>query len=389
MKIAILTSVAGNGGSAATAYHNAKVLREAGEDAVLFAPGTYWPERGEKEGVPVQGDLELRRGFRPFSFFGDFRRLRRFIKKEQADAVIVQKSPEQWLAFFVLKTISRKIAFVRLRGVVFPIRPSLFNRWIHNAADLVLCSASLIAGGFRALPGFRQDRLRTLLEGVDTERFVPPGDEERGAARERFGLAPEALYIGTAGRPAPVKGHDVLVRAFAQAHGQVKPGEREVRLAIFSDESRRGPGSYNDLEKLCDELGIWDRVDLKPGYLEDMRDVYRALDVYVLPSRGSEGSSRAALEARASGLPLIASSVGVLPDLIDDGVNGKLVPPGDVSVLAGELKRLIEEWPTARMWGEAARKTSEEHFREQDYAKKLVSMLREAVGSPADDASSK
>jgi glycosyltransferase involved in cell wall biosynthesis len=374
MKAVILTSVAGNGGSAATAYHHARVLQHAGWEVTLFAPGDYWVERGRAENVPVRNTLHLRRGLRPCSFSGDFCRLRRFLIDQQPDVLLVQKSPEQWLAALVLRTLRRPIALVRLRGVVFPIRPTWVNRWLHRHMDAVICSAGVIAHEYAVLPGFDAGRVKTLLEGIDTRYFAPASPKERNAARARCGLDPNALLIGTAGRPAPVKGHDVLVRAFAKA---VRTGS--ARLCIFSDEARRGPGSYKSLDDLCGQVGVRERVTLLPGHVEDMRDVYRALDVYVLPSRGSEGSSRAALEASASGLPLVASRVGVLPELIVDGKTGRLVPPGDVDALAAALGVLVADWPAARKWGAAARVRMEAEFTEDSYARKLTALLEEAV----------
>ncbi len=377
MEIVFITSVAGNGGSAATAYHNVKLLNQSGQHAVLFAPGAYWPQRGQQEGVPVLGSLQLRRGFRPLSFLGDFFRLRGYLQSKKVEAVLVQKSPEQWLAFFVLKTIGRKIALVRLRGVVFPVRPNLFNRWIHNSMDAIYCSAGMIAEQYAQLKDFRQDHVQVLLEGVDTEFFRYATQEERVAARQKHKLYPDAFYFGTAGRPAPVKGHDVLIRAFAKALKGLENATPEIRLVVFADESRRGPGSYASLEALSFELEVADRIDLRPGYVDDMRSIYHALDTYVLPSRGSEGSSRAALEARACGLPLIASAVGVLPDLILDDVNGRLVPPDDDEALAAVMKEVLTSGTNGRNWGKRARAVSEREFTEAGYAKELIQRLED------------
>ncbi len=376
MTIVLLTAIAGNGGSAATLFHNARILREHGATVTLFAPGDYWKTRGEAENVTVDNSLELRRGFRPMSFAWDFKKLRRFIVQNHVDVVIVQKSPEQWLAAFVLKSISRPIKLVRLRGVVFPIQASIFNRWLHNSMSAVICSASVIAEHFRGLRGFKMDRVHVLLEGIDAHKFAPATDEQRTAALAKASLDPDALYIGTAGRPSPVKGHEVLVRAFAKAFPTAsRVMGKQVRLAIFADESRRGPGSYKSLDELCRELGIRERTDLIPGFIDDMRGVYHALDAYVLPSLGSEGSSRAGLEACASGLPVLASRVGVLPDLIEERRTGLLLPPGDVDALAEKLYELAAAWPSYRIYGDAARERIQKHFSEEQYGAKLVELI--------------
>ena len=144
-------------------------------------------------------------------------------------------------------------------------------------------------------------------------------------------------------------------------------------------ESRRGPGSYGSLQELAGELGIADQVDLRPGQVEDMRAVYHALDVYVLPSRGSEGSSRAGLEACACGLPVLASAVGVLPDLLVGRKTGILLPPGNEEALGEVLRNLVLEWPKARALGEAARKRMTEHFKESDYVAQMMELIADAV----------
>ncbi|MCW8129334.1 MAG: glycosyltransferase family 4 protein [Planctomycetota bacterium] len=385
-----MTSVAGNGGSAHTAFQTARLLAKAGHTATLFAPGNYWAERGAREGVAVNSSLTLRRGFHPASFFRDFARLRRFLAGGGADVLIVQKSPEQWLAHYVLTSLRKHVALVRARGVVFPIKPSGFNRRLHNRMDLVVCSAQVIAEQYKNLPGFRMEHVKVLLEGVDTARFSPATPEQRKAARAAFQLDPHALIIGTAGRPSPVKGHDLLVEAFAKACGRASVRAHDahrrpanVRLCIFSDESRRGPGSYPTLRDLAERDGIAAHVDFRPGYIEDMRSVYHALDAYILPSRGSEGSSRAGLEASSSGLPLIASRVGVLPDLVDDGVTGRLVPPDNLDALTAELEGLIEAWPAGQKLGAAARARILDRFKEEDYVARLVSHLQAAIeGKP-------
>lgn len=386
MKVALITSVAGNGGSAHTAFQTARLLAKAGHAATLFAPGDYWAERGAREGVTVNSSLVLRRGFRPASFFRDFGRLRSFLAAGGADVVIVQKSPEQWLAHYVLATLVRRVALVRMRGVVFAINPSFFNRRLHNRMDLTLCSATAISEQFKNLPGFRMTRVKVLLEGVDTQRFAPATPEERKAARAKFNLDPNALIFGTAGRPSPVKGHDLLVEAFAKACGKASVKAHgahrrppNVRLCIFSDESRRGPGSYSTLRELAERDGIAAHVDFRPGYVEDMRDVYHALDAYILPSRGSEGSSRAGLESSSSGLPLIASTVGVLPDLVDHGNTGRLLPPDNIDALATELEQLILNWPEGRKLGENARARMLERFREETYIAKFAENLQAAI----------
>lgn len=167
-------------------------------------------------------------------------------------------------------------------------------------------------------------------------------DAEGG--RRVAGARPEDRLVVQVGRLAGVKGPDVALEAFSA----VVREEPHARL-VFVGEGHLRP--Y--LERRATRLGIREQVCLA-GHLYQPDDVIAAADVVILPSR-NEGFGHALLEAMALGRPVVATAVGGVPDIVEDGVNGLLVPPNDRSALAGAILRLLRDRPLADRLGRAAR----------------------------------
>lgn len=157
--------------------------------------------------------------------------------------------------------------------------------------------------------------------------------------------------VGTACRLVPIKGLRYLIEATAMLSKAIP----DLRLEIAGS----GP-SENELRRQCRELGIADKVTFL-GWQRELESAYRRWDVFCLPSM-EEGFGLAALEAMASGLPVIATSVGGLPEIVDDGVTGHLVPPSDPQALAASLRALLQDGPRRRAMATAARRRVAEEF---------------------------
>jgi glycosyltransferase involved in cell wall biosynthesis len=168
------------------------------------------------------------------------------------------------------------------------------------------------------------DHIQVIPNGVDVDRFAP-GDP--AVARRRFGLDPATRWIGSAGRLEPVKGHDVLLAAFA------KLSDQEVRLAIAGDGSQRAA-----LETQAAALGIGSRVRFL-GHCADMASLLPAFDLFCLPSR-AEGLPLSVLEAQATGLPVVASDVGGVREALCPATS-RLVPAGDADALAAAIADVL------------------------------------------------
>ena len=187
----------------------------------------------------------------------------------------------------------------------------------------------------RAARRFRLPPERTLVihNGVDTDRFRPP-------ARP---LDQGPLMLVVVANLIPQKGVDVLLRAAARLPLDV------WQLRVVGD----GPEEQG-LRRLAGELGIARRVEFT-GLRDDVPDLLRDADIAVHPARWQEALGNTVLEAMATGLPVVASGTGGIPELLEDGVDGLLVPPGDQAALTGALERLVFDPALRARLGAAAR----------------------------------
>ena len=147
-----------------------------------------------------------------------------------------------------------------------------------------------------------------------------------------MGIPDERFVVGWIGRMTAVKRTDVVLTAFRR----LKDDGVDAVLCMVGD----GP-DRRSVEDLAGELGIM-RDSLFPGYQEDVGPFFAAFDVFVLPS-GNEGTPVTAIEALASGCPVVATRVGGVPDVVTDGEDGFLVEPGDVDELATSMARLAND----------------------------------------------
>jgi glycosyltransferase involved in cell wall biosynthesis len=225
-------------------------------------------------------------------------------------------------------------------------RSWLVRRWLLRQVDAFVVTNE---GTGRALRDMGLDvPAYCLPNGVDTKRFQPVASGAQLQLRKRLGL-PEAIFVVLfVGRLEPVKGSDVLLRAWSRLVGQ-NPA-RSLLLALVGDGSER-----DRLIRLSQELDIASSVRFV-GLSDRVIDWLHGADLFVLPSR-SEGLSNALLEAMSCGLPTVATAVGGTPEVIEDGTNGLLVPANDDGALADALLCLIENPDLARRLGNAARKT--------------------------------
>jgi glycosyltransferase involved in cell wall biosynthesis len=205
----------------------------------------------------------------------------------------------------------------------------------------------------------QEDRRRMIeVEGIAADRvlFVPNGIVGRPSTRGRdvrreLGIDTDAPVVGSVGALRAQKRFDVLLRATAQ----LVPSCPELRVVITGDGAERGA-----LEALARDLGLG-RHAMLIGARDDVPDVLDAIDVAVTCS-DFEGTPLSVLEYMEAGLPVVASRVGGLPDLIEDGVHGLLVPRRDPTTLAQALHALLRDPERRRAMGEAGRQRRREQF---------------------------
>ena len=205
------------------------------------------------------------------------------------------------------------------------------------------------------------------VEGFDGASFqvVHYGIEPDGDPRPYTGDVPRLVCVG---RLIPIKGHLVLLRAFAQARRRVPSLELDI--------AGRGP-LEPALRALAKELGVEDGVRFL-GYVTPVQRAIENATAVVVPSMG-EGFGMVALEAMERSRPVIAAEIGGLGELVEEGVTGYLVPPGEAERLADAIVRLASNLPRAAEMGSAGRRRALEQFLQERCTDRTELLYRAAL----------
>lgn len=218
------------------------------------------------------------------------------------------------------------IPVVRSRHLSSTVRPGLNARIVYDwLPDAVISSGRHIRDHLVDVCHCRADKHFSVPAGADHRRFTP--DVDGAPVRSEFGLAAAAPVIGIVAVLRSWKGHRVLFEACAQLTDRF-PG---WRLLVVGDGPLR-----EQLQRGAGELGLADRIRFA-GHRDDVPACMRAMDVCVLPSLKNEATSQVMPQSMLVGTPVVCSSAGGLTEVVEDGVTGRVVPPGDCSALAAAL----------------------------------------------------
>lgn len=240
------------------------------------------------------------------------------------------------------------VASIRDRGDILTPMQRRIQKWVCRLADCVLVNAEAIRDTLIE-QGYRPDNIVVIRNGIVLSKF---GRREKGAAlRQELGLPPSAPLVFVFSRLNGMKG----VEYFLDAAAIVAAKFPDVRFLVVGDGAHR-----KELEGHARRLGLAQLVTFT-GFRTDVPDLLPEATVSVLPSL-SEGLSNSLLESMASGVPVIAASVGGNPEIIEHGVSGLLVPPLNSAALAAAIGSVLEDSRLAASFGEAGRRRVAEVF---------------------------
>jgi glycosyltransferase involved in cell wall biosynthesis len=220
----------------------------------------------------------------------------------------------------------------------------LLERVLARITDVLVAVSPEVRDELVAFGVAPATKFRVIRLGIELDERLSPDGAARAETRRVMGVADERFVVGWIGRMTAVKRTDVVLESFRRLRDE---GVDAV-LCMVGD----GPDRHS-VENLAGGLGIM-RDSLFPGYQEDVGPFFAAFDVFVLPS-GNEGTPVTAIEALASGCPVVATRVGGVPDVVTDGEDGFLVDPGDVEGLAASLARLANDPALRARMGGAGR----------------------------------
>ena len=223
-----------------------------------------------------------------------------------------------------------------------PAMRSLVIRLANSCARSVISNSQATAKAFMALGG-RKERVSVIYPGIDLERFSEANPAQERTARSL------GLRIGCFGRLSPWKGQHILLQALADISG----GEAWIVGApLFGEESYE-----QELRALTTQLGLDNRVRFF-GHRNDVPELLAACDIVAHTSTAPEPFGKAIIEGMASGRPVIATAAGGAVEIIRDGIDGLLVPPGNVEALTATLRRLVADPQLRRKLAEGGRARS-------------------------------
>ena len=227
-------------------------------------------------------------------------------------------------------------------------RARCIQRYALNHGIVPVAVSEEVAISLNQLYGIRQ--CRVIPNGISQHRYANP-QTARSKWRAREGFRDDQILFVCVARFAEQKNHALLLKAFAQGPAS----DPNAHLVLVGE-----GGLQEQLESQAEDLGVSRQVHFL-GLRTDIPDVLGATDVFVLSSAW-EGNPLSMMEAMAAGLPIVSTAVGGVPDLIANGREGFLVPPGDVKGFSGAMTFLLRDRETRRSMGTAAAQRAKENF---------------------------
>ncbi len=330
------------------AVNLSKILKDYGHDVIVLGlPGTPPMDKaGQYHLETAEFDLNTNN---PVKVFLNILKVNKLLKRFNPDVVNCHRGEFFW--YFAFKKVLNKKSFklIRTRGDIREPKKGFFNYFIHSVCDRIITSAEIIKNKYVENLGVSPSKISVVYGGVDDKKFIY-SEKGRVKVREEMGFGEKDYVVGIVGRFDYVKGHENLIKAVGKLY--YAKGMENIRLVLIGYETNL---SNEDIKNLLKENGI-EEISVITGYRDDIADCLSALDLGVVASTGSEAVCRVAFEIMAEGIPVVASDVGVLPEIIPeeniyskndiDGLADKIMHHSDKTFLFSE-KKFYEDYMKA------------------------------------------
>ena len=382
MNILQLIDVAEIGGAENHTRLISRAFLKIGCGITLVCPQGIYLEKYRSlldDGAKVEVLDTSREGFlSPFQLRRSLRKIKEIILRDNIDAIHSHMHGADLVAVLAAKGLDKKV--LNLSTIHYMMRMDLEGkrmseivryplvRYALGKMDRIFTVSEYVAhetGNYFNLP---REKIVTVLNGIDLSEIQVAVDRLR--TRKELKLSADDRVICCVGVINHRKGQYFLVKALKAL---VQDGYSDLKLILI------GRGETQDdevrLKALAQELGISSRITFL-GYRDDVADILAASDVYAQPSLW-DPLPRALMEAMGLGLAVVASSVSGIPEIISDGDNGLLHPPGDEVRLKGQLARLLTDREYAQTLGDKARKFIHENCTTIMMVEKMLAEIEE------------
>jgi len=371
MRLIHLTSSGGWGGREMYPAALARIQRERGHEVSLVA----------KNNTPLArflavSDLEydlLRVG--PYIDPAASCQLARIIEKRTPRIIQIHLSRDLALVSLACSFARSRPALILHKHIASAgNKRDIFHRYLYGKLAAVVAVSEYVKQSLVESCPLQANRVKVIFNGVDTSRFELRHRENepgRDSLRRELGAAdPGTVLAGVVGRLEPRKGQEVFLEAAAKVAARME----KLRFAVVGAPE----GEYDRfLKKKCAALGLEDKVVFS-GYRKDSHAVFAALDILVVPSF-EEAFGLVAVEGMLSGLPVIGTDSGALPEFIEKGRTGLLVPVRDSDALADALARLAEDSNLRHELGARARAWAQENLSMERILDQIDKLYEECI----------
>lgn len=364
MRILQLTTHLNYGGVAVYTTTLASTLAKRGhEAAVASSGGDLEPSLGESGVRHHAIRVDTKSEISPKLLVAKLQVLA-LMKQLRPDVLHAHTRVTQVLAHAV-STVTR-VPYVTTCHGFFRPRPGrrLFPCWGERVIAISDAVEEHLVEDFHVDPG----RVRLVYNGIDLDRFRPEARQAMREAVRRELHVGGAPVIGIVGRLSRSKGHLDLLEAFAQ----LRQGRPEARLLIVGDGDLK-----QEIVSRAEGLGIEPSLIWVPG-TDDTARYLAAMDVFVFPTL-QEGLGLALMEAQAAGVPVVATRIGGVPSLVEDGVTGWLVAPSTPGEIAAAVGRYLENPESARTIARQAAERVRERFSLDKMVDEVLTVYGEVV----------
>ena len=361
MRILITSNVRWWNAEAAYAAILARELLNAGHKVwVLTLPNSLNETKLRNWNLPIITDIPLSSS-NPWQLWRAYQRLKSLIEEQQIQIVNAHRSEGFPLLVFLRQRL-KSFALIRTRGTTRPLRDHWLNRWLHEDwIESVIVPAQVIASQLRQVLNLPPERLHVIYYPVNPSKIGVKEESEAQQSRleclDRLGIPKHCRVIGIVGRIRPVKGQRILLKSFVALR---KRFQDIVLLMLYRDTNETEAEWQGLLQDLV-ESNLLQSVYLY-GYREDVLEIMRHTDIGVVSSVDSEVICRVAVEFFSVGTPVVAFPTGALPEIIQDGVTGRIAKEKSAETLAEALEWMLESPERIAGFGQNARQQSLERF---------------------------
>ena len=364
-RIAFICFSASHGGLELTTVRLARDLKTRKADCLLVVPPeTPLAHRAVRERLQAEF-------VRPRLKYGDLvasARLARILRSYQIEIAVIMQSKDINIVA-TAKLLYPSVTLVFYQQMQSRVnKRDLLHTWMYSRLSLWISLTDRMKREAIEHTRVPEELITVVPLGRDT-RLFDPKFYDQSESRKRYGFPRRGPIVGTAGRLDPQKGQEEFLRAIPL----VLKHRRSAYFVIAGDETRGEEGYRKRLLDLSERLGVSDHVRFLP-FVENVPEFMAAIDLFVLPSY-SETYGLVLIEAMAMGKPVVATNAGGVPEIVEDGRIGLLIPPRDERALADSIVRLLGDASLRRKFSKQARRDALERFDSARCVDRLVQTL--------------